>query len=358
MSGYDYGNVRLRAMKSRLLSKAEMEALAEADSLQTLLNALARTAYGRAVEAALIRASGMACITAALSYDLVETLGRMCTFYRGHPRELLAVMLNAYDVHNLRTILCALSTHASPEEMTAALLPVGELTAGLLARLVRAPEPRAVIDLLASMSLPMAQPLLKLRAERPGASALEMELALERWRFQQARAKVQRYHRRAGSLSAAVDLEADLINMLTILRFVYAPAERQALHKGVSSDDLNSLFVGPGRLPFELLNRAAWQDTLETTVEILSRTPYEPPLRAGLGAYMHSGRLSDFERCLRDFCLRWMAGLVATDPLGIGVPLGYTALKVNEVTNLRWVAQGINLGLDADTIKAELRFVS
>ena len=96
---------------------------------------------------------------------------------------------------------------------------------------------------------------------------------------------------------------------------------------------------------------------MEAAVEILARAPYEPPLRAGLGAYMRSARLGEFEGHLRGFRLRWMARLIATDPLGIGVPLGYSALKVNEVANLRWVAQGINLGLDADAITAELEFV-
>lgn len=357
MSGYDYGNARLRAMKSRLLSRAEVEALAEANSLQALLNALARTAYRRAVESALVRKQGMACIAEALSRDLVETLGRVHTFYSRGAGKLVAVMLYAYDVHNLKTILRGLAKHASPEEVTTALLPVGELTAALLARLARAPEPRAAIDLIASMGLPFAQPLLELRAKRPGAGMLEIELALDRWRFQQARARVQSSRSGAGLLSAALDAEIDLINLLTTLRFVHAPAERQALHRRVGSADLSSLFVGPGRLPFELLNRAGRQDTLEAAVEILSRTPYELPLRAGLGAYVRSGRLSDFERHLRGFHLRWMARLIASDPLGIGVPLGYSALKANEVANLRWVAQGINLGLDADAIKAELEFV-
>ena len=357
MSGFDYGNARLRAMKSRLLSRAEVEALAGANSLQTLFSTLARTAYRRPIEAALVRKQGMACLTEALSRDLMETLGRMRTFYSGPAGELVAVILYAYDVHNLKTILRGLEKHASPEEMATAQLPVGELAAGLLAQLARAPEPRAVIDQTASMGLPIAQPLLELRAKRPGAGLLEMELALDRWRFQQAQAQVRRYRRGAEWLSAAVSLEADLVNVCTTMRFVHTPAERQALRKWVGSDDLDGLFVGPGRLPFELLSQAGRQDTMEAAVKILARAPYEPPLRAGLGAYMRSGRLGDFEGHLRGFRLRWTARLIATDPLGIGVPLGYSALKVNEVANLRWVAQGINLGLDADAIKAELEFV-
>jgi len=37
--------------------------------------------------------------------------------------------------------------------------------------------------------------------------------------------------------------------------------------------------------------------------------------------------------------------------------LGYSALKVNEVGNLRWIAQGTNLGLNAESIRASLEFV-
>jgi len=34
MYGYDYGNARLRVMKSRLLSRRELEALLDVESLQ------------------------------------------------------------------------------------------------------------------------------------------------------------------------------------------------------------------------------------------------------------------------------------------------------------------------------------
>lgn len=358
MSGYDYGNARLRAMKSRLLARPEMEALAQVGSLSVLINALTKTAYRKAIEAALVRASGLDCISEALSRDLVETLGHVRRFYGGREAEMVAVVLRAYDVHNLKTILIGLSKQAGPGEITAALLPAGELTPALLSGLVRAPEPRAVIDMLASMRLPMAQPLLELRAERPGAGIFEIGLALDQWRFQQAYAYVKSAFRSTGLLSSALDIEADLINLLTALRFAYAPAERHVLRRRLGTDDLGHLFVGPGQLPFELLARVGGQDDLQSAVDILTGTPYEASLREGVEAYRRSGRLSDFEKHLRCFRLRWMAGLIIKDPLGIGVPLGYFALKTSEVTNIRWVAQGISLGFDADAIKAELEFVA
>jgi vacuolar-type H+-ATPase subunit C/Vma6 len=40
------------------------------------------------------------------------------------------------------------------------------------------------------------------------------------------------------------------------------------------------------------------------------------------------------------------------------VTLGYIALKVNEIGNLRWIAHGLGLGLAPDAIKADLELVT
>ena len=59
MADFDYGNARLRAMKSRLLSRSALEALAETETIKGLILALAKTPYERSIEAALVRSSGM-----------------------------------------------------------------------------------------------------------------------------------------------------------------------------------------------------------------------------------------------------------------------------------------------------------
>jgi vacuolar-type H+-ATPase subunit C/Vma6 len=81
-------------------------------------------------------------------------------------------------------------------------------------------------------------------------------------------------------------------------------------------------------------------------------------LRAGLASYVHSARLSDLEKQLNFYRLEWMSKQITNDPLGIGVMLGYLALKINEVTNIRWIAQGISLELQPDAIRAEMVFTS
>jgi vacuolar-type H+-ATPase subunit C/Vma6 len=120
--------------------------------------------------------------------------------------------------------------------------------------------------------------------------------------------------------------------------------------------DLRALFVKPGHLSLELLTRVANKNTLEEAVTLLAGTGYESALRSGLAAYQQTRRLSDIERPLKRLRLRRLAGLVVKDPLGIGVPLSYFALKASEVGNIRWIAQGINLGLDSRAIEQELEF--
>ena len=74
-------------------------------------------------------------------------------------------------------------------------------------------------------------------------------------------------------------------------------------------------------------------------------------------AYEGSNRLSSFEKCLKRLRLDWARRMFEKDPLGIGVLIGYLALKINEVGNLRWIANGIQMGLKPGSIHTELELL-
>lgn len=357
MSGYDYGNARLRAMKSRLLTRRELDALVEAGSVQGLIAALTKTAYRKPIESALARTSGMDCIAETLRTDLMTSLGKLNTFYRGQAREMVAIVLRSYDIYNLKAILRGLSSRASPGEILATLLPVGELTFETFRELASATRARVAIDLLASVVSPFAQPLLKLRLEHPGIDVFRMELALDQWHYKKALQYLEEQFLTGNFLFFAINLDADMANLLTVLRFAQMPAERKGLRERLDITRFEDLLFGPGRLPFELLMQAADQGTVEAALEILTGTAYEGLLRDGLQAYARTGRLSEFEKLLSRHRLDWISKLIVKDPLGIGVVLGYLALKTNEIRNIRWIAQGINLGLKPGTIRTEVELV-
>jgi vacuolar-type H+-ATPase subunit C/Vma6 len=343
-------------MKSRLLTRRELEALSECENFQSLIAALINTEYREELQSSLVRTSGMAAIIETLRQNLVHTLAKVCSFYDGNEQESVSIILRNFDVNNLKTILRSLSKGMPPEEIETLLFPVGMLTEGTIAELAHALEPRVAIDMVASMGLPIAQPLLKLRAEQPGADIIEMELALDRWYLERTRRDIEKLSGPTDFLHLFLDLEVDLTNLLTVLRFVHAPEERKNLRQQIDTDDIRDLFIGAGRLPFKLLYKALDQTTLESMVETLILTPYGQSLRAGLTDYLQSGRLSDFEKQLRRFRLRHIASLLPKDPLGIGVVLGYAVLKTNEVVNIRRIALGLRLRLSPEAIKADLEF--
>lgn len=351
MADYDYGNARLRVMKSRLLSQRQLEDLAVMGSQQGLIVALSKTVYQQAIESALTRATGMQCIDEALRSDLVDSVGRMRTFYHESAAQMVAILLRAYDIHNLKAILRGLSKNAPANEIMTTLLPVGDLDVDVLHELTRLSNPREMIDRLGSMGSPFAWPLLNVRAQAPKAGTPEMELALDKWYFQEAGQLLRSETGSADLLLAALALEVDLINLQTMLRFIHYSHDRQG------APEMTHFLLGPGRISGDILLNAGSQDSVPAAIETLSGSFFSPALRAGLQEYMRSNRLSDIEKQLRRFRLKWLAGQITQDALGIGVVLGYLALKINEIGNLRWIMLGIDLGLQPVAIRAGLEMV-
>ena len=302
MSDYDYGNARLHVMKSRLLSLQQLRALVEEDSLDGLIAALTQTVYQKSVEAALTRATGLQCIEEALRSDLINTVGKIGGFYRGEAGKLVSTILRLYDIHNLKAILRGLSKNVPAGDMLMILLPIGELDMSTLRELAQLNDPREAIDLLASMGLAFARPLLKVRAELPGAETFEMELALDKWYHEEARQRLRSEKGLIDVLSQALALEADLVNVLTVLRFAQFPDEwREApLRQKLGTEEIKHLFIGPGHIPYGLLESACSRDTIASAIETLSGTFLGSTVQAGFEAYTHSSRLSDIERHLNE----------------------------------------------------------
>jgi V/A-type H+/Na+-transporting ATPase subunit C len=378
MADFDYGNARLHAMKAKLLSHRQLEDLAGMDSLPGMISALMKTAYQPSVEFSITRTTGIETIFQALRQDMLLTIRKTRSFFRHESGEMVLWILRSYDIHNLKAVLRGLGKHVNPVEILSSLLPVGDLDEPTLVELSRAATPRDAADMLASMNLPFARPLLRLRAEHPGADTIEMEIALERWYYKEVSLNLN--DGEGGAILAgrsgeifyeALAMEADITNLITILRFIHTPAERKILRERISgsismgsdaihlpseADSIRLLLVGPGNIPFALLERLSNQDDMASALKLLDGTAYAPSLDVGLQAYRLSGRLSDLEKQLRRYRLSWLARQISSDPLGIGVFLGYLALKINEINNLRWIAQGIQAGLKPEGILGEMEF--
>lgn len=354
MAEYDYGNARLRAMKSRLLSGNDLEKLIGADSIEGVINYLAKTNYQSAVEIALTMTSGIESIEIALRYNLESTVGKIPEFYQDEAGKLVAILLRNYDIHNVKAILRGVTNSLPSGEILKSLLPVGELDIHLLRNMSRLPNTREVIDSLASLGIPLAQPLIGLRVEKPGAELFEFELALDNWHYQEAKRNTRHARSMDKSIRDFLALDADIANISTVLHLLEDKGESKRLNDYFRGEAIEKVLIGPGYIPFVDLIKAYGQGGIVKSIETLSVTYLGPSLHDGLNRFEKSHRLTDIEKSLRRYKLEWTAGRIVKDPLGIGVVIGYLALKMNEISNIRWISKGISLGLRRDAIQAEL----
>lgn len=358
MTDYDYGNARLRAMKARLLSVDQLMMLTENRSIDLFITQLTQTPYQPAVEIALIRSVGFERVNTLLRHHLIEIAAKVRRFYGGVAQQLLVLVLSHYDIHNIKTILRGLSQYVPANQITNALLPLGELPPTLLNQLVHVEQVTAVVDMLASMQYAIARPLVDLRSSHPHPTLAEMELSLEQWYFNATNAAMARLHQQETLLALALKIEADVINLPIVLRFVHSPVAHQQLLEHMQLTDISQLMVQAGHLSHPVLTHAAQASTLHDAIQHFQATPYAAALAEGLNHYRKTQHLSEFERHLRHYRTQALAHYIARDPLGIGVPIGYWALKENEIRNLRAIAWGIQFGHTPSDIQRELAVVA
>lgn len=338
-------------MKSRLMSSEQLEELTQVRTLSVFVSELTRTPYRRAAEIASIQATGIAQVADLVRANVIETLGRVRTFYSDEAQQHVDFLLQRYDIQNLKTILRGLAQNIAIDEISAALMPIGRLTTNVLDELIDAGDIHSAIDTIVTLGDPLAQPLLVLRAERPGWATWEMELLLEKWYLDPERC--------SGYSSKLMDffsLEADIINIMTMLRFANIVEQSQIIPEDLVVS-LEELLVPSGTLSNKRLMKIGSAHRIEDAINELSDTPYYSALQAGYTLYHKNKQLSVIERSLLHYQLKKYATGVASDPLGISVPIGYFSLKENEGRNLRQIAWGVHLGHDSDSIFEQLEIV-
>jgi V/A-type H+-transporting ATPase subunit C len=339
MAEFDYGNTRLRGMKSRLCSDDDLMAFAALGSVDSLLNALTQTPYRTAVEAAMIRSTGLPCLNRALQDDLVRQGQTLRGYFDGAAARQVGWALRRYDLHNLKTVLRGVAQRQRASLMLETLLPIGDLQLDELTLLAGAEDMQSVIDLLVTWRSPFAQPFL-VRDALP-LTLFGRELQLEHW---YTTTLLNAPETRGTRLRERTRLEADVANVQTALRLVGVANVVPMLERQLRGAPLETLFVGPGQIPTRTLVALLEQPDVRAAIGLLDGSVLEAPLSDGLAAFEQTGWLSAIELALLRFLLEDAQQLVVRDALGIGVLIGYLALKTAEISNLRAIGNGLAFG--------------
>lgn len=347
MTAFDYGNTRLRVMKARLFTRDDLLGFAALGSVDRFLNALTRTPYRTAVEAAMVQFSGLACLNRALQDDLIRRGRAVRDFFDGNAAAQVTRVLGRYDVHNLKTVLRGVAQRRPATGVLEALVPLGELRPEELALLVGAEDVQAVVDLLVTWRSPFARPFLARDGLPP--TLFSRELQLEHWYYAALLADpaVQ-----GTALQTWAQCEADVTNVQTVLRLVGVANLLSLLEQQLGGAPLEHLFVGPGQIARRTLLAMLAQPDAGAAVDLLRGTALGAALADATAVAMRTQRPGVLERALQRYLLNEAHRLMLRDALGIGVLIGYLAFKTAEMTNLRLIGYGLTFG-DAPAAMAE-----
>jgi V/A-type H+/Na+-transporting ATPase subunit C len=347
---YGYLNARIRGMKSRLLDRETLERLVLKPDFDSVMTELERTSYREEIDKASVRFSGIARLETALRQDFTKAFRKILSYIRGEDAEMyIRILLNRWDIQNVKTILRGKNIHAPATEILDCLVPAGELDDATLAELVKQPDVKSVIDLMATWRIPFARPLtlsFKEYLDRRDMSVLEY--ALDKFSFENAIKAVKGETYDDLIMRQIITVEIDVTNVKTVFKLVRdrVPTEEagQFLLKGGISLDREKLLS---------MVRAG---TLSGAVKLLAGTPFEFLGKVPEEVFAQE-KISVLERELDRYMIRKGVAMFFRDPLSIAMAVGYLWAKYNEVTNLRIIARCRLADIPEKELRGELLHV-
>lgn len=345
-----YVNARVRGMHSRLLDHQTMAGLVLRPDIPSLITELEKTPYRDDIERATATLSGVYAVEQALRMNMAGTFRKILAFAGGTEGSVhVDIFTSRWDIQNLKTILRGKKVSAPPQEILDSLIPAGSFDESILTEMIRQPDLKGVISLLATFQSEYAAPLVGAFEEYlRRTDTVVLEYALDRYYYHQALALVKGRGRDDRILGDLLKTEIDIVNIKSVLMLVkdhIDPEEgRNVLLDG-------GLALPPKRL-IPLLHLVAVTDVADA----LASTPYR-----FLAEYPRPPEgtipVSVYERLLDRYLTTRAVGLFRGDPLSVTIITGYLWAKHTEITNLRIIARCKEGLVPPEDVEAELIYV-
>ncbi|MBI4744115.1 MAG: ATP synthase A1 subunit C [Actinobacteria bacterium] len=347
---YGYPNARIRGMKSYLLDRIFYEKLLDTEDISSIILMLEKTPYKKNIEEATIRYAGVRGVEEALRINVASTYSKILDMVEKESKELVKVLLGRWDVYNIKTILRGKHVGVKSEDIAESLVPAGELEEALLLRLVKQPDLKIVIDLLATWGIPYSRPLTEnFPAYAKNRDLVKLELALDKFYFAYALAKTKKRSLNHRLVNQVLAREVDTVNIMTVLKTV-----KEEIEPGIAE----KLFIEGGKeiSKERFLNMAKSKD-VDELIKKLSGTSYFQILSKNLKKAIDTGNISVLQRGLEEFSMKKGIDMFKADPLSIALIIGYLSAKYNEIVNLRIIVRGKEVGMPQDRIREALVIV-
>jgi V/A-type H+-transporting ATPase subunit C len=348
---YGYINARMRGMKSRLLSHRALDDLILKPDLDSLIADLENSPYRDDIIAAKSQFTGILLIEYALRQNFIKTFRKVqdISHQQEEAEQYIRIFLHRWDVENIKTILRGKNIHATADEIQSCLVTAGELDEATFRELLRQPDVRATIDLLATWRIRYAKPLTQAFPEFAKTKDLAiLECALDRFYYSDALAAVKAPTYNNTLIRDLLALEVDVVNLRTVLRMV---------RDHVPPEDARRYLIAGGRdFNEKKLLHLLSLPTIEDVVKALGATRYRF-LAEVPESVMRTQKISVIEKELERYLIKKGVGAFLLDPLSVGSVIGYFWAKYNEITNIRIISRCKTADFPVEHLREELVYV-
>jgi len=347
---YDYVNARIRGMKSRLLGTPVFETLILKPDVEAIITELGNTDYKEEIEKASIQYSGIRCIEVALRKNFTRAFRKIFNFMEGETAEkYVKILLNRWDVQNIKTILRGKNIHVTSEEIIDCLVPAGQLDDITLIELIKQSNVREVIDLLATWGIEFAKPLTRNFKEYTEKRDLAvLEYAIDKFYYENALETLVKESYDNRIVLDMITTEIDVTNIKNVLRMIRDKIEIEEAE--------TFLINGGAKVNINRLFSMIRTGTLEGAIKVLDATPYNFLSELPADVYK-TGKISVFEKELDKYLIKRGIDRFLGDPLSIAITVGYIWAKYNEITNIRIIARCKTADVSEKVIREELFYV-
>ena len=346
----EYVNARVHGMSSRLITTHGFERLIAQPSLDGIITELEKTPYREEIVEARILHTGISCIEYALRKNLMKTYRKILALVEGEKSaRYIIIFLKKWDVQNIKTIIRGKNIQTTNEEISSCLIPAGTMDEATLIELVKQPDVRAVVDMMATWEIEYAIPLTKHIGEFFERNEIgRLEYALDEYYFESALKELTGKRHDDRVVRDLIGTEIDIRNIKTALMMI---------RDSVSPDDASPFLLNGGKeIKHELIHDMIRTKKIPDAVRLLEMTSYRF-LQSVPDIEVSQGKISVLEKELDRFLIRNGIAMFRGDPLSFTIVIGYLWAKLNEITNIRVISRCREAGMPDELMESEIFYV-
>lgn len=344
---YEYLNTRLRYIKAKRLGPEQFSSYLGMRDLEEFTGALAETDYAREIEEASVEYSGYELVEHAIVRHTRRVYSKMYNMAFDEPEVLIRILLERFEVFNLKTILRGFHVGSDADTIRRSLFPTILYPTSFYEDMLEREEISAIIDGLLTVGNRYYRPLSRVYPEYEASGKLALlELALDRRYFEGSRTLL----RDLGSPNAdyvrrMLGTEVDILNLVYALRVLDAAVE--------SEERYGYILEGGERLD-------------EEEIRALLNSPDRASFVRGVEATYYGRRLgeiseeidtNEFQERLETLLYREVCHFEAGRMFDIDMAATLIGRINVEATNLRVIASGLWRGAPREEIERRLIWI-